>query len=597
MNPPRALSFKSRLLSRVTSVLLRFAIGAGIAGPHLPSAAAAPDARLRQEGHPIQAESAFPPKNPPAQGGDLSLNREGERKAEALAAFGQGLAAEEDGDNEQAFQAYRRSLAADPNNTDLAVKVGFELARRGEVAEGINLLKDAAKGAPRDPLPPLCLAQIYAKFLKKPALAIKNAALALELDPDNIAAYVALVELHTENGQPQKASAILQRALKRESDDPDFWLQLAELCARIDLGDGKTALSPGKLQRANSLYRKALACGPDDPECLTKSADFYFETRQFEAAAPLYRKLADAAEEPDSDENLALRDKLARSLMESGQREAALDVLQKMAEAAPRRVETHALTGDIHLLEGHLEQALAAYREVIRLDPSIAPAYLRVADLEMRLGQSAQAIATLRQCREKFPGTALVTYSLAVTLAQARQYAEALTVFEETLREAPASKPGLPNAGFYLAYGMAAEQAGEIDRAARLLKKSIELAPNDSAQACNYLGYMWADRGICLAEAGELIQRALAQEPKNGAYLDSLGWYFYKSGNWPQAIASLLKAVAALPAADPVVYEHLGDAYAASGEPAKALEAWQKALALDPENKALSGKIAGAGPK
>ena len=215
----------------------------------------------------------------------------------------------------------------------------------------------------------------------------------------------------------------------------------------------------------------------------------------------------------------------------------------------------------------------------------------------MRLGQREKAIATLTEARKKFPGAALITYSLAATLAQAGQFAQSLSIFEETLREAPASKPTLPDTSFYLAYGMAAEQSGDIERAATLLKKSIELAPNDSAQARNYLGYMWLEHDQHLPEAGELIQRAVREEPKNGAYLDSLGWYYYKIADYPQAIANLLKAIAALSAPDAVVYEHLGDAYAATKETAKALEAWNQALAVTPENKTLQGKIQSAQQK
>ena len=587
MKSPRALSLTSQFLSRFSSVFLYLSIGAGLwVGPLRSFVCAAPQ-------NAAQSENRLSPKTPPAQGGDLLLSKEGERKADALASYSRGLLAEEDGDNDRAFEAYRRSLAADSNNTELATKVAFELARRGEIAEGIDLLKDAAIASPKDMLPPLCLSHIYAKFLKKPALAIKNAHLALELDPDNIGPYLALVELYTEGGQPKKAGALLERALKSKSTDGDFWCQLGELCARLELTpEGST--TPEKLQRLNALFQKALTLAPESLDNMGKAADFYFETKQYEPAIPLFRKLIAAEEEPGSEDALGLRDKLARALMDSSHRDQALDILQKMAADAPQRVETQALIGDIHLLDGRIDQALEAYREVIQLDPSISPAYLRIADLEMRLGQSEKAIATLTEARKKFPGTALITYSLAATLAQAGQYPKALAAFEETLREAPASKPTLPNAAFYLAYGMAAEQTGDIARAAPLLQKSIALAPNDSAQARNYLGYMWLDRGIRLPEAGALIQRAVSDEPKNGAYLDSLGWYYYKLADYPKAIGNLLKAIAALSAADPVVFEHLGDAYSASGETAKALEAWEKALALDPENKNLTGKVHGS---
>ncbi|MDD5350089.1 MAG: tetratricopeptide repeat protein, partial [Chthoniobacteraceae bacterium] len=383
------------------------------------------------------------------------------------------------------------------------------------------------------------------------------------------------------------------KALKSDSKDGEFWSQLAELCTRLDVQEGGKVL-PEKLRRLNSLFQKALACDPGSPDTMVKAADFYYETRQFEPAIPLYRKAIATEDEPASEDALGLRDKLARALMDGGHRDQALEVLQKMAADAPQRVGTQALLGDIHLLDGRVEEALVAYREVIRLDPSIAPAYLRVADLEMRLGHSEQALSTLGQARKRFPGTALVTYSLAVTLSQAHQYAEALKMFEETLREAPASKPELPNASFYFAYGMAAEQAGDLERAAALLQKSIALDQANAAPARNYLGYMWIEHGVHLQEAGELVRRALVQEPKNGAYLDSLGWYYFVTGDYPQAVANLLKAVAALPEPDAVVLEHLGDAYAATGERAKAVDAWKKALELDAGNKALPAKISKA---
>lgn len=601
MNPPRALSSTRQKLSRfpwgrLGRLACRIAIGIGLwAGPLSSPVGAAPRSRPAT-GDRVVVASPEASKKPRAASSDLPLSPEGERKAQALAAFAEGLIAEESGDNEQAFAAYRRSLMADANNTELSVKVAFELARRGEVAEGINLLKDAAKAAPDDMLPPLCLSQIYGKFLKKPALALKYAHLALDLDPENIGPYLALVELYTQAGQPKKAQTLLERALKSESRDAEFWSQLGEVCMKLDLKpDGATA--PDKLARLNRLFQKALACDPQNPEVGAKAADFYLETQQFDSAAPLLKNVIEAQDDPASEDALATREKLARALMGAGHRDKALEVLQKMAGDNPWRVATLALIGDIHLMDGRLDQAIASYRQILAADASQAPVYLRIADLQLRTGRGDEAVAMLREARGRFPETVQVTYSLAATFAQLKRYPEALAAFAETVTEARERKPALLNASFYLAYGMAAEQAGEIDRAASLLQKSIALAPHDSAQACNYLGYMWIERGLHLDQARDYIRQAVLQEPRSGAYLDSLGWYFYKVADYQQAIAHLLKAIDALQSPDPVVYEHLGDAYAASGDPAKALEAWEKARKIDPKNAALSEKIEAARKK
>jgi tetratricopeptide (TPR) repeat protein len=596
MNPLRALPVLSQPLSRFSSALFRFAIGFGIiAGPISSPAWAAPQSR-RPSGDRVVAADSEPAPKKSAQGSDLPLKPEGERKAQALAEFAQGLVAEEEGDNERAFQAYRRSLASDSNNTELSVKVAFELARRGEVAEGISLLKDAAKAAPDDMLPPLCLSQVYGKFLKKPALAIKYAQVALDLEPENIGPYLALIELYTQAGQPKKAQSVLERALKSETEEAEFWSQLGELCMKLDLKpDGSTA--PDKLARLNRLFQKALACNPDSSEIQAKAADFYLESRQYEPAIPLYRKVIEVQEEPASEDGLVLREKLARALAGAGQREPALEILQKMAADAPSRTATQSALGEFYLLNGQLDRSLACYQQFLALDPSQAPVYLRIADLQVKLGQPDAAITTLQDAKNRFSNAVRITYSLAATFAQLHRYPQAVEAFGQTLREAQTREPALLDASFYLAYGMAAEQSGDLEKAATLLRKSIALAPNDSAQAANYLGYMWVDHGQHLDLARDYIRQAVKQEPQNGAYLDSLGWYFYKVADYSQAIAQLLKAIAALQSPDPVVYEHLGDVYLASGESTKALEAWEKALSLNPKNTGLPAKIENAKKK
>ncbi len=80
------------------------------------------------------------------------------------------------------------------------------------------------------------------------------------------------------------------------------------------------------------------------------------------------------------------------------------------------------------------------------------------------------------------------------------------------------------------------------------------------AESYNYIGYMYAEKGTNLAEAIQLIQQALALEPENGYFIDSLGWAYYQQGRYPEALRELKRAVS-LAKEDPVLYEHLGDAY------------------------------------
>jgi tetratricopeptide (TPR) repeat protein len=92
---------------------------------------------------------------------------------------------------------------------------------------------------------------------------------------------------------------------------------------------------------------------------------------------------------------------------------------------------------------------------------------------------------------------------------------------------------------------------------------------------------MWADRGQNLSEAHELIEKAVHLEPKNAAFLDSLGWVLYKLDKPKEALPHLLSALRQSEEPDATLYDHLGDIYLALSQPDKARESWQKALTLD----------------
>jgi Tfp pilus assembly protein PilF len=115
-----------------------------------------------------------------------------------------------------------------------------------------------------------------------------------------------------------------------------------------------------------------------------------------------------------------------------------------------------------------------------------------------------------------------------------------------------------------------------------------------NAPVLNYYGYMLGDRGVRLDEAGALVQRALKEEPHNGAYLDSLGWVYYHQNRLGEAETMLRKAVER-EGRDPTIHSHLGDVYfksgradLAAGEWEKALVEWRRALPTELESDKVS---------
>jgi tetratricopeptide (TPR) repeat protein len=104
----------------------------------------------------------------------------------------------------------------------------------------------------------------------------------------------------------------------------------------------------------------------------------------------------------------------------------------------------------------------------------------------------------------------------------------------------------------------------------------------------NYLGYTYAEKGVQLDEAEELIKRALKFKPNDGFIIDSLGWVYYKKKKWDEAVIELEKAWKLAPS-DPTIGEHLGDAYVRKNYWDKALRTYRKVLDLNPGSKEREG--------
>jgi len=124
--------------------------------------------------------------------------------------------------------------------------------------------------------------------------------------------------------------------------------------------------------------------------------------------------------------------------------------------------------------------------------------------------------------------------------------------------------------------GILYEKIGAMDKSIEAMKTAISLDP-DNADALNFLGYTYADRGLYLEEAEKLIQKALKIRPRDGYIIDSLGWVYFRQGRYQEAIEELNRAKL-LVMDDPIILEHLGDAYQKVDEHKRALEVYLKAV-------------------
>jgi tetratricopeptide (TPR) repeat protein len=531
---------------------------------------------------------------------DLALQPENARKADALADFVEGTRLEENAEMENALTAYQKVLNFDPGLSELALRVAALLSRQEDFPRAIDVLKDAIKVKPKEAGPYLQLAFIYAKYLKKTEQAVKYANQAIVLDPLNIEAYQRLYEIEAAAGAPQKALTALDRAASVKSEDPVFWIRLGKLYAAI-VFKSETEPKPEEIKRVNGFFEKAVANAGEDSTALKNVADYYAASQQIQEAIPLYLKVLEL--QPD---DLNAREKLATGFVLTNQRDKAIEMLQEIIKKQPEKYQPYDLLAQL-LDEGaraleranqpeqaraQFAKAAANYEQSLIINPGRANTYLRLAELLIvPMKESERAVKVLTEARQRFPTAPEFTYFLAIALREAKHPQQAVITFEEALNEAQASNDEVLNARFYFDYGAAADQAGLYDKAADLFRKSISLDPTNAAEAYNYVAFMWAEHNMHLDEAEDMIGRALQFDPNNGAYLDTLGWVHYRKGKFEEALEELLRAAQNLTRPDPIVFEHIGDAYAKLNRISPALDFWQKAMALSPGNKLLAEKI------
>ena len=539
----------------------------------------------------------------PKPAADLALRPGGAHKADALANFVEGMALEENGEMDRALDAYRKVLNVDPGQAQLAARVAGLLIQQDDFPQAIDVLKDAIKANPNNAEPYQQLAFIYLKYLKKTDQAIDYANRAIALNPGDAEGYQRLVEIEVAAGQEKKALEVLDRAAKIHSNDPAFWMRLGKLYMAI-LFKSDSQPKPDELKRTNEVFKKAAEHAGDDPAVLKEIADYYAASEQLKEAIPLYLHVLEL--QPD-DANA--REKLATGFILTNQRGKAVEMLEQIIKEHPEKYQSYDLLAQVLEDEARslqranrLEEAKAKFAKVaanyeqsLLINPSHPSTYLHLAELLLGpLRDADRAVKLLTDARRRFPGAPEIVYYLAIAQREAKQSQQAVATFEEALHEAQLDEDDdVINAKFYFNYGAAAEQAGLYEKAANLLRKSIALDPANSAEAYNYIGYMWADHNMNLDEAEAMIKRALESEPNNASYLDSLGWVEFRKGKFDQALNDLLHAAKSVERDDPVVFEHIGDTYLKLNRVPEALDAWQKALALDPKNKTLADKIEG----
>lgn len=231
-------------------------------------------------------------------------------------------------------------------------------------------------------------------------------------------------------------------------------------------------------------------------------------------------------------------------------------------------------------------KAVEELKSVIKLDPEAVEPHAILALLYTSQNKHEMAAVeyetALKNAAKQQPKNIEIYKSLGAIYLQQKKYKEAQDTYLLIIQLAPEDA----QAHFYL--GSIYNELKKNNLSEKELKEAIRLKP-DYHEALNYLGYLWVEENKNLEQAETMIRDALKIDSDNGAYIDSLGWLYFKRAKYKEALKELERAGSLMD--DPVIFEHLGQVYLKMNDKEKAKLNWQKSLQMDPKQDILREKL------
>ena len=406
---------------------------------------------------------------------------------------------------------------------------------------------------------------------------------AIEMDRDNLDAIRGLAQNLLNDGQTDAALEQYKVIADANPEDAQTYVRIAEIYRK----QGKFDLALENLKKAETMVQ-------DSVEVPYNIAAIYQAQGRYDEAIPIMRDLLKKSEKPDGkysagekSNRAVFLERLGTIYRDQGNNPAAIEVFREIV----------ALGGDDDVERGYQQiidtwrdakewqKATDAAQEAVRKLPASRDLKMVLAAQQADMGEADKA---LKDVHAMLTGDTDKDRQVYITLAQMNTRLRRFSDAEQALdkAEALATKPDDKEYIWFLR-GSTYEREKRYSDAETQFKKVLADDP-EHASALNYLGYMLADQNTKLEEALGYIKRAVDLDPANGAYLDSLGWAYFRLGKYELAEDNLLKASQKINT-DPTVHDHLGDLYQKTGRLKLAAANWERAL--NEWNRTISAEV------
>ncbi|HMF76311.1 MAG TPA: tetratricopeptide repeat protein [Bryobacteraceae bacterium] len=457
---------------------------------------------------------------------------------------------------------------------------------------------------------------------------------AIALDADNEDAITGLASVYSDRGDTKNSTALLEK-LAQKNPSPRALVTLAnnyeamkQYSLAADAYKKALALDPSKAELrallaqdealaqryddAIKTYQDMAAANPQDASPYLGMAQVYQQQRKMEDA----RRMMDKAKQLDPD-NIEIRYDEVRLLIDEGKTPEAIAALKAILESTTSRAynpnqkmarsKMLEELGGLYRQNDQIDLAIETFRQMVTLDPDNgARSSAEIIDTYRLSKDYAKAQQESAEAATKYPNDRILHEVRAELLSDQGKIEPAISELKKLLDGKTDREVYLKMADTYQKGRNFAEMGKMLDAAEKLSttdedrasvtfmrgamyerEKKYDLAEKEfrrvvdqdgkNASALNYLGYMLADQGTRLQEASGYIERAVAIEPNNYAFLDSLGWVYFRMNRLDEAEKQLTRSVQIM-SKDPTIHDHLGDVYFKKGKLKEAIAEWQSTV-------------------
>ena len=480
-------------------------------------------------------------------------------------------------DQPKAEEQFRIARSIEPDSEEVILNLARLYAESGDVQHAITVIESVPVND-RTPKMEFTLGAAYAQ-LKKPKDAIAAYERAEDLEPGDLRTIDALAEALFNDEQYDEALKQYRQLAAADPENPEALVHISEIQRH-----------QGKYEDALATIQKALKIDTTSLEAGYNEGLLYDVLGRFGDAEQAYVSMLDqssishangAYTDEEKNNRSIFLERLAAVYLEENKIDQAVATYQKMID----------LGGDsaVRGYQGQVDAWRAAHNidKAVEISEKAVAANSKNREMKLMLAQELadqgkldDAIKMATELVNNTPDDRTVYFAVGQIDVRARRWKDA----EEALAKAePLCTKKEDRTYLFFLRGELADRQKKMDQAEGFFRQALEQDRNN-AMTLNYLGYMLADKGVRLPEALTYIKKAVDIEPINGAYLDSLGWVYFKLGEYELAEDNLRQAVLR-DQTDPTVHMHLGDLYEKTGRIRLAAAQWE--LSLDGFAKAL----------